>query len=272
MTTTFFRALVATFAVVLAWASPSAAQQDDPESEEQVVVTAGTDDLAGLTESGVSIEGLSAVVEAGGPTVRGVASSCSWGVAYDPTGSQIYDADHEGPGVTGSVGAVATYGLTQNASAEHRELGGGNDLRYVYNYGSGCNELVQAWIALADVEAVAQIAFDNLKRTWPTQDIALGWPEPLEDTWTALRADLAWEPISASASDSGIAVTVTATPVRIVWDIGEINGRYGGTERVVCDDPGNMPRDQGEASCKVWFAGPSTELTDRNGLIDTAVW
>ncbi len=41
-----------------------------------------------------------------------------------------------------------------------------------------------------------------------------------------------WEPITSTASDGGITVTVTATPISVTWDPGD------GSASVVCDDAG----------------------------------
>ena len=51
------------------------------------------------------------------------------------------------------------------------------------------------------------------------------------DTWLWIDgAD--WQPASATASVPGVSVTVTATPMRVVWDMGD------GTKAIVCNGPG----------------------------------
>lgn len=260
----FLLAVALLFMLVL---PPAAAAADDHEQIQNINrrTERGTSTEA---SAGVSVEGLKALVAVGGRNVPtgGGRSSCGWGVAFNPNQDR-------------SVNTGNHFTFTDRRRAEGLPLGDGESLyrsqlegrsdasrlRYVYNYGSGCGQLVAAWITVADIEAVAQLAFDDLQQRWPAQDVALGWPEPVEDTWTALRTSLAWEPISATATDGGITVTVTATPAQAVWDIGEVNGRYGGTTEVVCDGPGDMPMVQEAASCKVWYAGPSTGLTDVNG-------
>ncbi|MGF1599251.1 MAG: hypothetical protein ACFCVK_20445 [Acidimicrobiales bacterium] len=143
-------------------------------------------------------------------------------------------------------------------------------LRYVVPYGSAeCNAAAGGFVTLAEVQDVARLAFDEIKRRWPAQDVVLGWPEPTEDTWTALSTNLPWSPLSATASSGGLTVTVTASPLRAEWDTGQINTRVGGDRTVECGGPGDMPRLQADASCRVWFASPSTGLVDRHGAVDT---
>lgn len=261
-----------------------AADADGHEKKKAVAVQRNKNISEGSTSSGVSVEGLAVVVEAGAgsPGQSGRNLDCSWGVMYDPNTAidspfvatlgpyRIGLSRQQGVPESSLMGPLRYPVDRLNETDEFAQQGQDvTQLRYVYNYGPDCAQLVQAWITLADVEAVAQLAFDDLQRTWPVQDVALGWPVPVEDTWTALRTSLSWQPISATASDGGITVTVTATPVQTVWDIGEINARYGGTTEVSCAGPGDMPADQELASCKVWFAGPSTGLSDRNGVGDT---
>jgi hypothetical protein len=73
--------------------------------------------------------------------------------------------------------------------------------------------------------------------------LALGHPEPRTnpdrsvaqlvgiDTWLWIDEG-SWEPLTATATIPGLSATVTATPVRTTWDMGD------GAPPVVCDGPG----------------------------------
>ncbi len=56
-----------------------------------------------------------------------------------------------------------------------------------------------------------------------------------------------WQPVTASASAGGVTSTVTATPVRVIWDMGQ-------GDSLVCDGPGlpyrpDLPDDRQPSDC-----------------------
>ncbi len=232
-------------------------------------------------EGRVNVESLGALTTraGGGASGGGSSGGCSWRVAWrsqGPLGETLDALSVRGELSRADVAVDASYSSGFRLDLDSRGAGlieGGADrelLRFVVPYGSReCDAASGAFVTLAEVQDLARAAFADIQRRWPSQEVVLGWPEPTEDTWTALSTNLAWEPISAVASSGGLTVTVTATPVRAEWDTGQINTRIGGERTVVCDGPGEMPRMQADASCRVWLASPSTGLVDRNGVPDT---
>lgn len=80
----------------------------------------------------------------------------------------------------------------------------------------------------------------------------------------------AWQPVSATAEVPGVSATVTATPVRVVWDMGE-RAPYGrsiaaGGDPVPCDGPGQpfdpAGGDDQETDCSYVFQWDSTGEDD----------
>lgn len=73
--------------------------------------------------------------------------------------------------------------------------------------------------------------------------LTLGFPDPRTnpgiehrqlpgiETWLWID-DADWQPVSATASVPGLSATVTATPLRVIWDMGD------GSIPVVCEGPG----------------------------------
>ena len=99
-----------------------------------------------------------------------------------------------------------------------------------------------------DLAALAASAYDRIALPFPVPSTAPSLEvRPLTglDTWLWIDPG-AWGTREATAELAGFSVTVTATPVRVVWDMGE------GERPVTCDGPGS-----------VWQAdGPASQSTD----------
>ncbi len=255
--------------------------EDPPPAERRIGIRQAEND--GQGEAGVRVQDVSALtgVSPVGSSGSSRGSGCRWAVVNNPSLWRTDNAANAGAaaevralrGESNFVNNGEAWYFTAFLNTESSQLvAAGADetrLRYVQPYGSdACNSADGAWITTAEIEDLALVAFDEVKSRWPAQEITLGWPEPTEDTWTALATGMPWDPISATASNAGLEVTVTATPTIAEWDTGDVNTRIGGVRHVVCDSPGDLPRVQDDASCRVWFAGPSTGLTDRNGQLD----
>ncbi len=272
-------AVAAAIAAITVPARATAAQDEAPPAERRI--TSGRDTLQGRGESGVSVQSISALTNRGGRSAEGETArrvgACRWAVAWRPRGPlEESTAALSLRPLSGELPSDAGFFVAFRAETEaggHGLIAGGADpdrLRFVVPYGSDeCSAAAGAFITLGEVEDLARRAFAEMQQRWPAQEIVLGWPEPTEDTWTALTTDLAWGPISATAASGGLTVTVTATPVSAVWDTGQINTRVGGERTVRCDGPGDLPHFQADASCRVWLASPSTGLVDRHGQANT---
>lgn len=276
-------ALIAAIMTVAALASTTldpkvATAQDEPPPAERRV-TSNRDSLEGRGETGISVENISALTAraaAAGGGSSGGSSPCRWAVAWRPEGSLDESTSALSlRTLSGDLPSDATFvaGFRIEVDGTGHQLiqngADGSRLRYVLPYGSdACATAAGAFITVAEVEDLARQAFAEMQQRWPAQEILLGWPQPTEDTWTALSTGLTWEPISATAASGGLQVTVTATPTSAVWDTGQVNTRIGGDRSVRCDGAGDLPRFQEQASCRVWLAGPSTGLSDRNGQPD----
>jgi hypothetical protein len=260
-------------------------EKPDPPARETSArrVTNAHDTDRGRTEAGVDVQGISGLVSAGAATGERPESPCKWTVVHVP-GDEVVEnvAANEAalelrglePGAFISDGewlAITLDSLAHDLAAEGVVL---EDLRYVAPYSqeqgawAPCNTAAGAWVTLGEVEDLALVAFRQVEASWPALEVALGWPEPTEDTWTALSTGMDWSPLTATASSGGLSVTVTATPLTAEWHIGEVNTRIGAPGTVVCHGPGDLPVLQDDASCRVWFAGPSTGLEDRFGQRD----
>ncbi len=274
------RALAAATAVILlafpCTATVVAAQTEPPD----VARVSSRDVYGGWGEGAVAVESLGAVAGRTGRSAGdggGGGGGCRWRVAWRSQGPLEVSTDalasrgalQSKPADDALFAAAFRIQLDEQGAQLIRSGSDADLLRYVVPYGDAeCNAAAGAFVTLAEVQAVANDAFAELQRRWPAQEVVLGWPEPTEDTWTALSTSMPWTPISASATSGGLTVTVTAIPTGVEWDTGQINTRAGGERSVLCDGPGDLPRLQEDASCRVWFASPSTGLVDRNGKPD----
>ena len=95
-----------------------------------------------------------------------------------------------------------------------------------------------------DLAALAASAYDRIALPFPVPSTAPSLEvRPLTglDTWLWIDP-AAWGTREATAELAGFSVTVTATPVRVVWDMGE------GERPVTCDGPGSVWQADGRAS------------------------
>jgi len=85
-----------------------------------------------------------------------------------------------------------------------------------------------------DLAALAASAYDRIPLPFPVPSTAPSLEvRPITglDTWLWIDP-AAWQPQEATAALAGFSVTVTATPARVMWDMGE------GERAVECDGPG----------------------------------
>lgn len=95
-----------------------------------------------------------------------------------------------------------------------------------------------------DLAALAATAYDRIPLPFPVPSTAPSLEvRPITglDTWLWIDP-AAWQPREATAELAGFSVTVTATPVRVVWDMGE------GEQAVQCDGPGTVWQPEGPES------------------------
>lgn len=283
-------AIAATVTVCASVAVTGASAQSDPPPDDETAERHLIDSRGintGRTEAGVGVTGIAGLIDVNGVGAAGpgggTVPTCRWAVVYTPqadTEANVAvlqqaaelrglesDAGVDQGWMAASLDTLAHDLALQGAAVE-------DELRFVTPYApegvdaAVCNTDPGVWVTVAEVEDLALMAFSEVQRSWPAQEVGLGWPEPTEDTWTALATGMPWLPLSATASSGGLMVTVTATPVDAVWDMGEVNTRVGAPGSVTCAGPGDLPVLQSEASCRVWFAGPSTGLVDRSGRED----
>jgi hypothetical protein len=124
-----------------------------------------------------------------------------------------------------------------------------------------------------DLAALAASAYDRIPLPFPVPSTAPALAAgPITGLETWLWIDPAgWQVREATASLAGFSVTVTATPTRVVWDMGE------GQAAVVCEGPGvvwqpNGGEDQ-ETDCSYnyrWNSGDEPDGTFQASV--TVVW
>lgn len=92
-----------------------------------------------------------------------------------------------------------------------------------------------------DLAALAASAYDRIPLPFPVPSTSPSLEvRPITglDTWLWIDP-AAWRPRQATAALAGFSVTVTASPVRVVWDMGD------GELPVTCEGPGTVFRDDG---------------------------
>jgi hypothetical protein len=113
-----------------------------------------------------------------------------------------------------------------------------------------------------DLAALAASAYDRIPLPFPVPSTAPSLEvRPITglDTWLWIDP-AAWEQRQATAGLAGFSVTVIATPVRVIWDMGE------GQPLVECDGPGTVwqpegPEDQ-STDCAYNYRWNSNEEPD----------
>ena len=95
-----------------------------------------------------------------------------------------------------------------------------------------------------DLAALAASAYDRIPLPFPVPSTSPSLDvRPITglDTWLWIDPS-SWQTREATAALAGFRVTVTATPVRVVWDLGE------GEAPVTCEGPGTVFQDDGPDS------------------------
>jgi hypothetical protein len=119
-----------------------------------------------------------------------------------------------------------------------------------------------------------ELAIQALNRTPlppPDMDMAPGGNIPqLVNLATFLWINPAqWVPQTASASAGGVTSTVTATPERVVWDMGQ-------GDSVTCEGPGlpyepNLPDDAQPSDCKFTYRASSANRPDKTFIVRATI-
>jgi hypothetical protein len=154
--------------------------------------------------------------DGGGDGGQGAPSPCGYVPVEDPEVVEVYQAQH--PGQDGAVYlSVCTF-----------------DDGRARNFGVN-------WYPSLTPEELALQAVKQVRRQLPA--VAVGFNPPgLQVVWkpTWLWVEPAsWRPVTATASAPGVTASVTATPQRVTWAMGD-------GAQVVCDGPGT-PYDSSQA-------------------------
>ena len=123
---------------------------------------------------------------------------------------------------------------------------------------------------------VAQTAESELNLPAPTVSTAPSGGKAIVNLESWLWIDSAqWQPITATAAVDGIAATATATPVSVVWDMGDGN-------QVTCDGPGvayntSVPDQDQSTSCGYTYqetsaSGPNQQFTITTTIEYNVTW
>lgn len=247
---------------------PAAAQTEG----EQVISIASGDNTQG--QSAADANGLSSLVSAGPNGAKPLASSdCQYKVSLgggsSPQSEFLFVRSPVDQNWAGAGNATSSFvaGATLLAGQGH-DVG---KIRYVTLQSGSDDCSVAAWISLVEIETLAYVAFDQMRESWPSQDINPQGPVMYKGHWNSLVIDLPWQQLSATASDGGLSVTTTATPTEVTWDTYKVNTRdgLGGERYVTCDGPGEHRVYSDDAPCKVWLLWTTAGLTDRNGTADS---
>lgn len=253
-------AMVLTTAAVVLDASPALAQ----------TAQAGKDDSAisaGATNPGAS--GAQPVSSGGGGGGgRGSVATCTavdgtvGPVGYVPVPQDILGPDRK---------AYAA----DNDGAYYWKSCGGQDANRSGSFLAGATFLPNGTRGpapvIVDPAALAQEALQRAPLAAPNIKMA---PDPsipqLVNLATFLWIDPAqWRPQSASATAGAVTSTVTATPTRVVWDMGQ-------GDTVTCNGPGapyvpTLPDDAQPSNCKFTYRASSARSPDKTFTITATI-
>ena len=125
--------------------------------------------------------------------------------------------------------------------------------------------------AVVDPRALAQEALQRTPLPMPQISMA---PDPSIPQLVNLPTFLwipagQWRPQTASASAGGVTSTVTATPERVVWDMGQ-------GDTVVCDGPGSpydpsLPDDAQPSDCTFTYLASSARTADKTFTVTATI-
>jgi hypothetical protein len=124
--------------------------------------------------------------------------------------------------------------------------------------------------AAATPGQVAQTAEADLNLPAPTVSTAPSGGKAIVNLESWLWIDPAqWQPITATAAVDGITATATATPVSVVWDMGDGN-------QVTCNGPGvayntNIPDQDESTNCGYTYQETSANGPDQQFTITTTI-
>jgi hypothetical protein len=117
---------------------------------------------------------------------------------------------------------------------------------------------------------VGQTAESELNLPAPTVSTAPSGGKAIVNLESWMWIDPAdWTPITKSATADGITATATATPISVVWDMGDGN-------QVTCDGPGvayntNIPDADESTTCGYTYQETSANGPDQKFTITTAI-
>jgi hypothetical protein len=117
---------------------------------------------------------------------------------------------------------------------------------------------------------VGQLAVSELDLAAPIVSMAPSGGKAIVNLESWLWIDPAdWTPITKSATADGITATATATPVSVVWDMGDGN-------QVTCNGPGvayntNIPDQDESTNCGYTYQETSANGPDQQFTITTAI-
>ena len=122
-----------------------------------------------------------------------------------------------------------------------------------------------------DPRALAQQALQRVPLPSPSIAMSPGGDIPLlVNLPTFLWIEPAqWSPVTASASAGGVTSTVTATPERVVWDMGQ-------GDSVTCNGPGapyvpTLPDDAQPSDCSYTYRASSARSPDKTFTVTATV-
>ena len=253
-------ALILTTAAVLVDTAPAAAQTAQGWQDDSAI-------SAGATNPGTS--GAQPVSSGGGGGGgRGSVATCTavdgtvGPVGYVPVPQDILGADRK---------AYAA----ENNGAYYWKSCGGQDANRSGSFLAGATFLPNGTRGpvpvIVDPVALAQEALQRAPLAAPNIKMA---PDPsipqLVNLATFLWIDPAqWRPQSASATAGAVTSTVTATPTRVVWDMGQ-------GDTVTCNGPGapyvpTLPDDAQPSNCKFTYPASSARSPDKTFTITATI-
>ncbi|MBI2169369.1 MAG: hypothetical protein HYU28_07705 [Actinobacteria bacterium] len=162
--------------------------------------------------------------------------------------------------------------MSQSGWGEQRGDGPGAWYRKICTSADGMSSGTVVWLNDGvDPAVLARQAADRVPIPAPTIGMS---PSPDDEqvvnlpTWLWLDG-AGWQPVSASASAGGVSVSATASPQRVIWDMG--NG-----DRVECDGPGtaydrSRPAKGQSTDCEYVYRESSARAPDGTFTVTASV-
>lgn len=254
-------AIVLTPAAVIVDAPHALAQTAHGEQDGSVI-------SAGATNPGTSGARPVSSGGSGGGAGGGSVATCTAAdgtvgpVGYVPVSQDLLDSEKKA-------------NAAQNNGAYYWKTCGGQDASGRGNFLAGATFLPNGTRGPApvvvDPAALAQEALQRVPLAAP--DIKMA-PDPSIPQLVNLPTFLwipagQWQPQAASASAGAVTSTVTATPKRVVWDMGQ-------GDTVTCDGPGepyvpSLPDDAQPSDCKFTYPASSARAPDKTFTVTATV-